>query len=53
MPDKDKKIVEAARFGVWTPLLGNCLVAITKMGLGQAGEVDRRQRAEYLPPEFA
>jgi hypothetical protein len=42
---------EAARLSMWNSLHKVVLSMITKMSLGQSGEVDRRQRAKYPPPE--
>jgi hypothetical protein len=52
MSVKKKMLAETARFGMWNSLDKNVVLSIiTKMSLGQSGEVDRRQMAKYPPPE--
>jgi len=44
MPVKKKKEAEAARLGMWDSLHRDFVLSmVTKMSLGQSGEVDKRQ----------
>jgi hypothetical protein len=49
MPVKQKMLAEAADWACEARYI--VLSSVTKMSLGQSGEVDKRQSTEHTPPE--